>query len=32
MRHVLYTVAYAMVYITILLTAAMAIFRRRDFK
>ena len=32
MRHVLYTLAYAVVYITILLTAAVAIFRRRDFK
>ena len=32
MRHVLYTVAYAIVYITTLLTAAVAIFRRRDFK
>jgi len=32
MRHVLYTVAYAVVYITTLLTAAVAIFRRRDFK
>ncbi|MEO7132843.1 MAG: ABC transporter permease [Vicinamibacterales bacterium] len=32
MRHVLYTVAYAVVYITTLLTAAAAIFRRRDFK
>jgi hypothetical protein len=29
---VLYTVAYAVVYITTLLTAAVAIFRRRDFK
>jgi hypothetical protein len=32
MRHVSYTLAYAVVYITILLTAAVAIFRRRDFK
>ncbi len=32
MRHVLYTVAYAIVYITTLLVAAVAIFRRRDFK
>ena len=32
MRHVLYTVAYAIVYITTLLIAAVAIFRRRDFK
>lgn len=31
-RHVLYTLAYAAVYITTLLTAAVAIFRRRDFK
>jgi ABC-type transport system involved in multi-copper enzyme maturation permease subunit len=31
-RHVLYTLAYALVYITTLLTAAVAIFRRRDFK
>ena len=31
-RHVLYTVAYAIVYITTLLVAAVAIFRRRDFK
>jgi ABC-type transport system involved in multi-copper enzyme maturation permease subunit len=32
MRHVAYTLAYAVVYITTLLTAAVAIFRRRDFK
>jgi ABC-type transport system involved in multi-copper enzyme maturation permease subunit len=32
MRSVLYTLAYAVVYITTLLTAAVAIFRRRDFK
>ena len=32
LRHVAYTLAYAGVYITILLTAAVAIFRRRDFK
>jgi ABC-type transport system involved in multi-copper enzyme maturation permease subunit len=32
MRSVLYTLAYAAVYITTLLTAAVAIFRRRDFK
>lgn len=32
MRHVLYTLAYAGVYITTLLIAAVAIFRRRDFK
>jgi Cu-processing system permease protein len=32
MRHVAYTLAYAVVYIATLLTAAMAIFRRRDFK
>ena len=31
-RHVLYTLAYAGVYIAALLTAAIAIFRRRDFK
>ncbi len=30
--HVAYTLAYAAVYIAILLTAAIAIFRRRDFK
>ena len=30
--HVLYTVAYAIVYIATLLVAAVAIFRRRDFK
>ena len=32
MRHVAYTLAYAGIYITTLLTAAVAIFRRRDFK
>ena len=32
LRHVAYTLAYAAVYITTLLTAAVAIFRRRDFK
>ena len=32
MRQVLYTLAYGGVYITTLLTAAVAIFRRRDFK
>lgn len=32
MRHVAYTLAYAGVYITILLTGAVAVFRRRDFK
>jgi Cu-processing system permease protein len=32
MRHVLYTAAYAAIYITTLLTASVAIFRRRDFK
>jgi Cu-processing system permease protein len=32
MRHVLYTTAYAAIYITTLLTASVAIFRRRDFK
>ena len=31
-RHVLFTLAYAVVYITTLLTGAVAIFRRRDFK
>jgi ABC-type transport system involved in multi-copper enzyme maturation permease subunit len=31
-RHVVYTLAYAAVYIATLLTAAVAIFRRRDFK
>jgi Cu-processing system permease protein len=31
-RHVFYTLLYAGVYITTLLTAAIAIFRRRDFK
>jgi ABC-type transport system involved in multi-copper enzyme maturation permease subunit len=31
-RHVFYTLAYAGIYITTLLTAAVAIFRRRDFK
>ncbi len=31
-RHVVYTLAYAGVYIATLLTAAIAIFRRRDFK
>ena len=31
-RHALYTLAYAAVYITTLLVAAAAIFRRRDFK
>jgi ABC-type transport system involved in multi-copper enzyme maturation permease subunit len=31
-RHVVYTLAYAGVYITTLLAAAVAIFRRRDFK
>ena len=31
-RTSLYTLAYAVVYIGVLLTAAMAIFRRRDFK
>ena len=32
LRHVAYTLAYAGIYITTLLTAAVAIFRRRDFK
>jgi hypothetical protein len=32
MRTVAFTLAYAAVYITLLLTAAIAIFRRRDFK
>ena len=32
MRHVLFTLAYAAVYVTILLLASIAIFRRRDFK
>jgi ABC-type transport system involved in multi-copper enzyme maturation permease subunit len=32
LRHVAYTLAYAAIYITTLLTAAVAIFRRRDFK
>jgi Cu-processing system permease protein len=32
LRHVVYTLAYAGVYISTLLTAAVAIFRRRDFK
>lgn len=31
-RHVVYTLAYAVIYISALLTAAAAIFRRRDFK
>jgi hypothetical protein len=32
MRAVAFTLLYAAVYITLLLTAAIAIFRRRDFK
>lgn len=32
MRHVAYTLSYAVVYIAALLTAAVAVFRRRDFK
>jgi hypothetical protein len=31
-RHVLLTIAYAALYSGVLLTAAVAIFRRRDFK
>lgn len=32
LRHITYTLAYAVIYIATLLTAAIAIFRRRDFK
>lgn len=32
LRHITYTLAYAVMYIATLLTAAIAIFRRRDFK